>query len=177
MVDFKDASGCMSPLVTCKGHPAHRRQTFGICETNDEGEVRGHWSFFIPSTHTYPAQSALQVYCTKYKQSHIDNTHGLLRKAQRLDATLHTEDSIESESTQSSPDPQCSRCHTEFSPLFYPTPPSTPPGDGTPSSTSHSWLCHRCKFENDQQHGVEAIRTRLAVNGINGVKGVNGIVS
>lgn len=39
-VDFKDAAGCMVPQVTCKGHPTNRRQTFGICDTNDAGEVR-----------------------------------------------------------------------------------------------------------------------------------------
>jgi hypothetical protein len=39
-VDFNGASGCMTPLVTCKGHPQHRRQTFGICELNESNEVR-----------------------------------------------------------------------------------------------------------------------------------------
>lgn len=30
----------MVPQVTCKGHPSSRRQTFGICDTNEAGEVR-----------------------------------------------------------------------------------------------------------------------------------------
>ena len=41
VVDFNNASGVMTPLVTCKGHPQHRRQTFGICEMNESNEVCG----------------------------------------------------------------------------------------------------------------------------------------
>ncbi|KAI0091489.1 hypothetical protein BDY19DRAFT_991192 [Irpex rosettiformis] len=165
VVDFNSASGVMVPLVTCKGHPQHRRQTFGICETNEGGET------------------AMQAYCKNYKQTELGNTHGLLRKAHRLDEILNTEDSIDSESSQSSPDPVCSRCHTEFSPLFYPTPPSTPPGDSTPSSTSQTWLCHRCHFTDQQRNGsiVNNHRGHFGLNGIVGVNnvvnGVNGIVS
>lgn len=39
VVEFKDASGCMVPQVTCKGHPSNRRQIFGLCDTNEAGEV------------------------------------------------------------------------------------------------------------------------------------------
>ncbi|KAI0339680.1 hypothetical protein BDW22DRAFT_1486765 [Trametopsis cervina] len=150
-VEFKDATGCMAPLVTCKGHPQHRRQTFGICELNENSET------------------ALQVYCKNYKQTEVGNTHGLLRKAQRLDATLNTEDSVESESSHSSPDPQCTRCHTEFSPVFYPTPPSTPPSGGSPSSMSQTWLCHRCHFESQNQDTkMNGIHNHMNLNGVNG---------
>ncbi|KAI0923517.1 hypothetical protein AcV5_009037 [Taiwanofungus camphoratus] len=45
MVDFKDDSGCMVPLIICKGHIGHRRHLYDICETNELGEV---WSFQIP---------------------------------------------------------------------------------------------------------------------------------
>lgn len=39
MVDFKDDSGCMVPLIICKGHIGHRRHLYDICETNELGEV------------------------------------------------------------------------------------------------------------------------------------------
>ena len=107
VVEFKDASGHMVPQVTCKGHPAHRRHTFGLCETNSDGET------------------ALQVYAKNYKQAQVVNTHGLLRKALRLDSILNTEES-DSELSQTFPDMHCARCMTAFSPRFYPTPPSTP---------------------------------------------------
>lgn len=115
-------------------------------------------------------QTALQVYCKNYKQAEIENTHGLLRKARRLDNILNTEDSVDSESSRAFPDPQCTRCHTEFSPAFYPTPPSTPPDDGTPSSNSQSWLCHRCHF--DDAHSAHG-----GINGVNGAAPMNGILS
>lgn len=132
---------------------------------------------------TVPLQTALQVYSKHYKQAHIGNTHGLLRKAQRLDTILNTEDSDASESSRAFPDPQCTRCRTEFSPSFYPTPPSTPPRDGegerdggrTPSSAAQAWLCHRCHFQ--EEHGGASVH--VGVNGANGVNGsaTNGILA
>ncbi|THG98485.1 hypothetical protein EW026_g3722 [Hermanssonia centrifuga] len=155
VIDFKDGSGCMVPLVTCKGHPVHRRQTYGICETNDAGDT------------------ALQVYAKTYKQAQVENTHGLLRKAQRLDSILNPDDSAESEISQSNPDPQCAKCRTEFSPHFYPTPPSTPPDDSTPSSMGlQTWLCHRCHFI-DEHNSIDRMQGIIlngkATNGINGI--------
>ncbi|PSR72448.1 hypothetical protein PHLCEN_2v11662 [Hermanssonia centrifuga] len=117
--------------------------------------------------------TALQVYAKTYKQAQIENTHGLLRKAQRLDSILNPDDSAESEISQSNPDPQCAKCRTEFSPHFYPTPPSTPPDDSTPSSMSlQTWLCHRCHFINehnsiDRMQGI--ILNGKATNGMNGI--------
>ena len=151
VVEFKDASGHMVPQVTCKGHPAHRRHTFGLCETNSDGET------------------ALQVYAKNYKQAPTSNTHGLLRKALRLDSILNTDES-DSEISQVFPDPQCVRCHTEFSPRFYPTPPATP-DSGTPNSASSSttWLCHKCHFatEVDRDDAMQGI----VVNGLGVVNG------
>ncbi|KAJ3528710.1 hypothetical protein NM688_g7960 [Phlebia brevispora] len=147
IVDFKDSSGCMVPQVTCKGHPVHRRQTYGLCETNSEGET------------------ALQVYVKNYKQAITKDTHGLLRKALRLDSILNTDES-DSETSQTYPNPQCSRCRTEFSPRFYPTPPTTPT-DGTPrSSASDTWLCHKCHFA--LENGNDRTHTTV-VNGVNGI--------
>ena len=128
---------------------------------------------YCPRSLTRP-QTALQVYVRNYKQAPTGNIHGLLRKALRLDTILNTEES-DSEVSQSLANPHCARCHTEFSPIFYPTPPSTPPGDGTPSSASQSWLCHRCKFQSELDGSVDVIRHRLALNGINGANGINGI--
>ncbi|TCD67928.1 putative PHD type zinc finger protein with BAH domain-containing protein [Steccherinum ochraceum] len=121
MVDFKEASGCMVPVVTCKGHPPHRREMFGICEVNELGET------------------ALQVYCKTYKQVALSNAHGLLRKAQRLDQIINAEESSDSDSTLIGPDPKCHRCTTEFSPTFYPS--------GKTPAGATKWLCHKCHWD------------------------------
>ncbi|CCM01335.1 uncharacterized protein FIBRA_03384 [Fibroporia radiculosa] len=132
-IDFLDATGCMSPVVICKGHIGHRRELFDICETNELGET------------------ALQVYCRNYKQVATAQTHGLLRKARRLDNILNA--SVDSISTPDedlafSSGPQCYQCHSEFSPFFHPAP--APQTNGV-SSSSHigtrTWLCHRCYTE------------------------------
>jgi hypothetical protein len=142
---------------------------YSICDTNDTNEVRPrspqNSHFFDVSF----VQTALQVYCKNYKQAQVDNTHGLLRKAQRLDNILNTEDSVDSESSRAFPDPQCHRCRTEFSPSFYPTPPSTPPIKSTPSPGAQAWLCHRCHFEAEK-------KAHAGVNGTNGAV-TNGVSS
>ena len=100
-----------------------------------------------------------------YKQA-TGNIHGLLRKALRLDEILNTEDS-ESELSQNFPDPQCVRCHTEFSPRFYPTPPSTP-DSGTSGSSSTGWLCHKCHFAAEMgESRMQGVAP--TVNGLNGI--------
>jgi len=74
VVTFKDYTGTMSAIVRCKKHehPPSRRGSvfFDICETNEFGET------------------ALQVYCRKYKQAQVAQSYGLLRKARRLDSII-----------------------------------------------------------------------------------------
>ncbi|KAI0738659.1 hypothetical protein C8Q80DRAFT_255981 [Daedaleopsis nitida] len=70
VVEFKGQTGVMVPAVICKGHVGLRRQLHDLCETTDSGET------------------ALQVYCKTYKQAQVTETHGLLRKARRLDKIL-----------------------------------------------------------------------------------------
>jgi hypothetical protein len=41
VVTFKDESGAMSPVVSCKEHNS-RREIYEICEMNEGGEVRTH---------------------------------------------------------------------------------------------------------------------------------------
>ncbi|KAM5536579.1 hypothetical protein V8D89_009674 [Ganoderma adspersum] len=69
-VDFKGQSGLMVPSVICKGHVNAKRQVYDICDTNDAGET------------------TIQIYCRNYKQADVGQTHGLLRKARRLDQIL-----------------------------------------------------------------------------------------
>ncbi|THH30088.1 hypothetical protein EUX98_g4095 [Antrodiella citrinella] len=145
VVDFKDASGCMVPTVTCKGHPPHRRETLGMCDTNEHNET------------------ALQVYCTNYKQVPISNAHGLLRKARRLDSIINAEEeSNDSDSTLSGPDPKCDRCGTEFSPTFYP---ASPLSSSSSSSTS-KWMCHKCHWGNQKTAGAAMLNGNTNGNGI-----------
>lgn len=100
MVDFKGQSGHMVPSIICKGHVNTKRQMYDICDTNDAGEVR---SSLIPLVNldlcrlilmltvartARCIQTALQIYCRNYKQADVGQTHGLLRKARRLDQIL-----------------------------------------------------------------------------------------
>ncbi|KAF7308348.1 Zinc finger protein 1 [Mycena chlorophos] len=136
MVTFKGESGCMGPVVSCKEHQRSKRDMYGICETNEGGET------------------ALQVYCRAYKQAPVTQAHGLLRKARRLDPLLTTHARLESYGHHGHPslsastganastgDPECFRCHTHFSPMFYPA-----KGLGDDAFT-----CHSCHFLEQQQ--------------------------
>ncbi|OSD04730.1 hypothetical protein PYCCODRAFT_1433065 [Trametes coccinea BRFM310] len=134
-VDWKGNVGQMVPSVVCKGHVGHKRQMYDICDTNDLGE------------------SALQVYCRNYKQAPVAQTHGLLRKARRLDKILNANGDVSSvvsadnESTQSAAEPHCYRCQTEFSPFFHEV-------TNTAQGDAKSWLCHKCHAETRKSYPV-----------------------
>ncbi|CAL1714076.1 unnamed protein product [Somion occarium] len=153
VVDFKDFNGCMVPTVTCKGHPAHRRERFEMCEMNELGET------------------AVQVYCKNYKQAPTANIHGLLRKARRLDQIIQTEDSIDSESTLASSEMHCWSCGTEYSPCFYSfTVKEFMVGD----EFGEAWECHNCHMKQIENH-QESVNGGNGLNGINGMDGMDGI--
>lgn len=102
------------------------------------------------------SQTALQVYCKNYKQVPIAQTHGLLRKARRLDSILNTgvDSSAADPEVQSSSDPRCYRCHSEFSPFFHPVSAAT---NGSSSySDTRTWLCHRCFVDTRENHNHSA---------------------
>ncbi|PCH36401.1 hypothetical protein WOLCODRAFT_81894 [Wolfiporia cocos MD-104 SS10] len=128
MVEFKDSTGCMVPAVICKGHIGHRRELYDICDTNELGET------------------ALQFYCKNYKQVATSQTHGLLRKARRLDNILNVNAdamSVDGDSTPAT-EPRCYRCHTEFSPFFHPAGQSN---GASAAAEVRSWVCHTCYVE------------------------------
>ena len=88
-------------------------------------------------------QTALQVYCKTYKQAQVSETHGLLRKARRLDKILEANGDTSSsasldEGLPGGPEPQCYRCRTEFSPFFHEVP---------AQGGARAWLCHKCHAE------------------------------
>ncbi|KAF8902398.1 hypothetical protein CPB84DRAFT_1678860 [Gymnopilus junonius] len=133
-VTFKGESGCMNAIVSCKEHDHSKRDIYDICETNEGGET------------------ALQVYCRAYKQASVGQAHGLLRKARRLDSILN----IRSEPPPlalpppTTPDPECYRCHSQFSPAFYrisDSSSSSVNGAGSPKEGQELFMCHRCHFE------------------------------
>ncbi|EPT02944.1 hypothetical protein FOMPIDRAFT_101265 [Fomitopsis schrenkii] len=138
IVDWGDVEGCMVPVIICKGHVDHRRELIDICTTNELGET------------------ALQVYCKNYKQVPIAQTHGLLRKARRLDSILNAGVEIPPAEAEvplsSSSDPHCFRCNSEFSPFFHPMAP-------TPNGT-RTWFCNRCFVETREN------RNHVTANGI-----------
>ncbi|TFK29580.1 hypothetical protein FA15DRAFT_677545 [Coprinopsis marcescibilis] len=125
---FKGEAGCMNAIVSCKDHDHTKRAIYDICETNEGGET------------------ALQVYCQAYKQAQTGQTHGLLRKAKRLDSILNLRsEGYVSPPDPISPDPECLRCHSQFSPAFYPT--------LGPNGGLDVFLCHRCHFESNEMNG------------------------
>ena len=101
------------------------------------------------------------MYCKNYKQAQLDNTHGLLRKAKRLDQIIQTEDSVDSESTLASVDMHCWSCGTEYSPCFYSfTVKEFMVGD----EFGEAWECHSCHVK--QQQGSSSSKNHM--DGING---------
>ncbi|KAH9832546.1 uncharacterized protein C8Q71DRAFT_258205 [Rhodofomes roseus] len=143
IVDWNDVEGCMVPVIICKGHVGHKRELIDVCATNDLGET------------------ALQVFCKNYKQVPIAQTHGLLRKARRLDSILSNgaEGVPPDSELHPSSEPRCYRCHSEFSPFFHPGS-ATTNGASSHTDSRTSWLCHRCFVETRETHN------HLAANGI-----------
>ena len=87
----------------------------------------------------------MQVYCHAYKQAAVGQAHALLRKARRLDTIFH----LKSDAMTSNPmlpEPECYRCHSEFSPSFYRVPEPTFLINGH-SNIKDVWICHRCHYE------------------------------
>ena len=133
---FKGESGSMNPIISCREHDHAKRDIYRICETNEGGE------------------SALQVYCHAYKQAQVGQAHGLLRKAKRLDAILNlrTEMHVAPSPAPTTPEPECWRCSSQFSPCFYPFVEVHSSSFGTmqngaSSSSNLKYLCHKCHFE------------------------------
>ncbi|KAJ7504211.1 hypothetical protein B0H11DRAFT_2154460 [Mycena galericulata] len=126
---FKGESGCMSAVISCKEHDHSQRDIYGICETNEGG------------------QTALEVFCQTYKQALVSQAHGLLRKARRLDPLLLNNIRLETlphHADLNAPDPECFRCHTHFSPAFYPV---ARLGDD-------AFACHTCHYQEHEALGI-----------------------
>jgi hypothetical protein len=132
VVTFRAEVGSMSPIVSCKEHNT-RREVYGICETNEAGEV------IITSLNWMQrwavVQTALQVYCKYYKQAPTHQAHDLLRKARRLDQVLMPQSQNQEEASDSLFQPHCHKCKTEYSPFFYPIP------------NKDDFLCQRCETD------------------------------
>jgi len=104
------------------------------------------------SNSEFSTQTALQVYCQAYKQAPVGQAHALLRKARRLDAILNLRSSDSQllvpplPSTPTSGEPECYRCHSQFSPAFYRVTDSSLALNGHRNG-EEAWMCHRCHFE------------------------------
>lgn len=104
------------------------------------------------SNSDFSTQTALQVYCQAYKQAPVGQAHALLRKARRLDSILNLRSSDSQlvvpppPSTPTSGDPECYRCHSQFSPAFYRVTDSSLALNGHRNG-EEVWMCHRCHFE------------------------------
>lgn len=129
VLTLRGETGVMTPVISCRDHPAHRRPLHGICDSNDLGET------------------ALQLYCRLYKQAPIVKSHGLLRKAQRLDHILEGMRIHEENATRGRMEriQSCHKCGTTSSPAWYP---ALPPPEAVPESQRSTPvdLCHRCHF-------------------------------
>lgn len=76
------------------------------------------------------------MYCLT-KQAPVDQAHGLLRKARRLDQLLEPVTSV-TEVEDDHTGPECQKCHTEYSPIFHAV-------QGSPDA--NVWLCNACYVE------------------------------
>jgi hypothetical protein len=133
----------MVPVISCREHSS-RRVIHEMCETNDVGEVGLHTTDSVLLTSggkdqkltLASLQTALQVYCQQYKSPALAHTHALLRKARRLDQVLGSVADVlaSSRTTPTINHTQCSRCKSNYSPMFYP-------------SGANQWMCHKCHFE------------------------------
>ncbi|KAJ7696471.1 hypothetical protein B0H17DRAFT_929204 [Mycena rosella] len=146
---FKGESGCMNAVISCKEHDHSKRDIYGICETNEGGEARSFSSTFLSvvADQRMLLQTALQVYCQAYKQAPVSQAHGLLRKARRLDPLLLNNIRLETlphHADLNATDPECFRCHTHFSPAFYPV---ERLGDD-------AFTCHTCHFSENETRGM-----------------------
>ena len=97
-------------------------------------------------------QTTLQIYCKTYKQAQVDQTHGLLRKARRLDKIL--EASADTASTTSLEESAASTPSAVPVPGPGPSAPATTNGysnglrhAGGASSSSADPHCYRCQTE------------------------------
>ncbi|KAJ3506376.1 hypothetical protein NLJ89_g6899 [Agrocybe chaxingu] len=133
-VQFKGETGCMDAIVSCKDHDRSKRDIYDLCETNEGGET------------------ALEIYCKAYKRAPVHHGHGLLRKARHLDTILSNLRIETYGSTNHYPtsfgngrDPECYRCHSQFSPFFYPIS-ETSVVNGHQEG-KQTWMCHKCHFE------------------------------
>ncbi|KAG5725072.1 Lid2 complex component snt2 [Termitomyces sp. T112] len=139
MMTFKGEHGCMNAIISCKDHDHSKRDIYDICETNEGGET------------------ALQVYCHAYKQALVGQAHALLRKARRLDQILNVRGDVSTIPPPEPlmPEPECYRCHSQYSPAFYPM--SLSNGSRITSSDYTRWICHRCHFDVEQANGLNGI--------------------
>lgn len=130
---FRDETGCMNAIISCKDHDHSRRMIYSLCDTTDGGET------------------ALQVYCRNYKQA-TGQSHALLRKARRLDQLLNVRGDVsvspprDREAPVFNPDPSCDICHTEFSPAFH-----------LIDDAAQTYRCHRCYFSTQVQPEVNSV--------------------
>ncbi|KAF8972764.1 hypothetical protein BDZ97DRAFT_1649930 [Flammula alnicola] len=137
---FKGETGCMNAIVSCRDHDHSKRDIYDICETNEGGET------------------ALQVYCQAYKQAPVGQAHGLLRKARRLDTILNIRSDVPPpiQLPTSTSDPECYRCHSQFSPAFYPVTETSLALNGTRNG-QEVWMCHKCHFEVNETNSAKSM--------------------
>ncbi|KAF8202404.1 PHD-zinc-finger like domain-containing protein [Pholiota molesta] len=137
---FKGETGCMNAIVSCKDHDHSKRDIYDICETNEGGET------------------ALQVYCQAYKQAPTTQAHGLLRKARRLDTILNIRSDIQPpvQTPTTAPDPECFRCHSQFSPAFYPVTETSLALNGHRNG-QEVWMCHKCHFDVNETSSAKSM--------------------
>lgn len=123
-------------------------------------------------------QTALQVYCRAYKQAPVNQAHGLLRKARRLDSLLNrsSEPPPIPPSSNAQPEFKCCKCSSKYSPAFYPT---VPKDAVHLSSDGNYYLCHRCKFleEHEDDKSSASSASSLSSKLVNGIAKKNIAVS
>ncbi|KZS94685.1 hypothetical protein SISNIDRAFT_452773 [Sistotremastrum niveocremeum HHB9708] len=119
IVVYKRETGAMNLHFWCSSHSTNGRKIYDLCDGNDI------------------AESVVQLYARTYKQAAVENTHGLLRKARRLDHVLERAQAEEPPS-ESTDDTRCYLCKTEYSPYFHPV---------NVNPNNLTYMCHSCHFK------------------------------
>ena len=138
----------MSTVVFYKEHTSYRRVLYGICSSNDVGEVRKFSPCQSLTPDSFLFLTALQVYCRTYKQAPFTPL-GLFRRPHRLDQLLPSTVSDDSKSISNEAENYtCSKCKTPIAPRSY--------NEKNPVSGENVRTCHRCYY-GKKEHSKDVV--------------------
>ena len=129
----------MSTVLFYKEYTSFRRVLYGICSSNNVGEVHKFSPCRSLTPDSFLFQTALQVYCRTYNQVPLSPL-GLFRRARQLDQLLPATISDGSKSISNETENYtCDKCKTSIAPRFY--------NEKLTMSGKNVGMCHRCYYK------------------------------